>query len=231
MSVAAEEGASSDDVDRRRRKPQLVCAMSGSARQIGLEPRILVARADANFVPILYPSELTHADLSAPGTAQMSQSGPTSPRSAGLITQRSQVQILPPLLRKALETGPFSLSVGSRKTLPAGQEQRPRAQKGVVVLGVDDDSSRQRGGCQFARRRRIHGSDCCTARAEARFEIWFGRRSAGECSSDCSAVCLNGGRWRRVARLAAGGRPARVRAGVAPHCAAGEPPGGQWPVG
>jgi hypothetical protein len=167
MSVAAEEGASSDDVDRRRRKPQLVCAMSGSARQIGLEPRILVARADANFVPILYPSELTHADLSAPGTAQMSQSGPTSPRSAGLITRRSQVQILPPLLRKALETGPFSLSVGSRETLPAGQEQRPRAQKGVVVLGVDDDSSRQRGGCQFARRRRIHGSDCCTARAEA----------------------------------------------------------------
>jgi hypothetical protein len=36
------------------------------------------------------------------------------------------------------------------KTLPAGQEQRPRAQKGVVIVGVDDDSSRQRGGRQLS---------------------------------------------------------------------------------
>ena len=31
MSVGAEEGACSGDVERRRRKPQLVCPMSGSA--------------------------------------------------------------------------------------------------------------------------------------------------------------------------------------------------------
>jgi hypothetical protein len=30
MLVAAEEGTSSDDVEWRRRKPQLVCAVSGS---------------------------------------------------------------------------------------------------------------------------------------------------------------------------------------------------------
>ena len=46
-----------------------------------------------------------------------------------------------------------------------------------------------------------------------------------------SAVRLTGGRWRRVARPGRGGRPARARGGVVPHCAAGEPPVGQWPVG
>jgi hypothetical protein len=33
MSVGAEEGACSGDVERRRRKPQLVCAISGSTHE------------------------------------------------------------------------------------------------------------------------------------------------------------------------------------------------------
>src|SRR5919198_5487712 len=40
----------------------------------------------------------------------MSQSDLSWPGLAGLITRRSQVQILPPLLRKALETGPSAFS-------------------------------------------------------------------------------------------------------------------------
>jgi len=50
-------------------------------------------------------------------------------------------------------------------------------------------------------------------------------------SGSSSAVGLTGGRWRKVARLGGGGRPARVRGGVTPDCAADEPPAGQWPVG
>jgi hypothetical protein len=45
------------------------------------------------------------------------------------------------------------------------------------------------------------------------------------------AACLSGGRWRRVARPGGGGRPARVRGGVALRCAAGEPPAARWQVG
>jgi hypothetical protein len=44
----------------------------------------------------------------------MSQSRLSWSESAGLITRRSQVQILPPLLGKALETGPFSNGLGTR---------------------------------------------------------------------------------------------------------------------
>jgi hypothetical protein len=65
----------------------------------------------------------------------------------------------------------------------------------------------------------------------SRSDVWSGSSSAGSYSSDSSAVCLSGGRWRRVARPGGGGSPARVRGGAAPHCAAGEPPVGQWPVG
>jgi AAA ATPase domain len=50
-------------------------------------------------------------------------------------------------------------------------------------------------------------------------------------SSDSSAVCLNGGRWPRVARPGRGGTPGRVRGGAAPHCAPGESPAVRWPVG
>lgn len=53
----------------------------------------------------------------------------------------------------------------------------------------------------------------------------------GRFHSARAPVCLSGGRWRRVARPGGGGRPARVRGGVAPDYAAGEPPTGQWPVG
>ena len=42
--------------------------------KLGSNIRVGVARTDANFVPILYPSELSSAALSCPNLPELSQS-------------------------------------------------------------------------------------------------------------------------------------------------------------
>ena len=89
----------------------------------------------------------------------MSQSHLRSPGSAGLITRRSQVQILPPLLRKALQSRVFRVLARTRSKptsypifyplhdhaaqlgWPGGCEQRVRDDKQEQTIGrVKSDS-------------------------------------------------------------------------------------------
>src|SRR5215212_1769298 len=147
-----------------------------------------------------------------------------------LITRRSQVQILPPLLRKALETGPFSVSHAVPVKTSARSREQGRRREWLSLAWMTTPAANAAAVSSSAGA----GSTDQTAAPPAPKLVsrsGLDARSAGECSSDCSAVSLTGGRWRRVARLGAGGRPARVRAGVAPHCAAGEPLAGPLPVG
>jgi hypothetical protein len=58
----------------------------------------------------------------------------TYARSRRLITRRSQVQILPPLLRKALETAPFAFCRSFRSTRPFAR----LLPNGVGLLPAED---------------------------------------------------------------------------------------------
>ena len=113
--------------------------------------------------------------------------------------------------RRLLSTGPGSAS-SSRASVPWPPTETPAP-----------PLKRRRMAADKARRRVLPASPGPPLRGPpARF------RST---ASDCSAVCLSGARWRRVARLGPGGRRARGRGSVVPRCAAAEPPAGPWPVG
>jgi hypothetical protein len=84
--------------------------LSSSRKAPYLSRSRFVARTDSKLLPIFYPPEMIHHDLRWPRMAQVCQSRLSWPGSAGLITRRSQVQILPPLLRKGPGNGAFRFS-------------------------------------------------------------------------------------------------------------------------
>ena len=94
-----------------------------------------------------------------------------------------------------------------------------------VATGCRKQRMLRRGSPVRVRKRALQNSPAFSA---SRYEPLRWQRGP---SGRLFHLCLSGGRCRRVARPGGGGRPARVRGGVAPHCAAGEPPPGQWPVG
>jgi hypothetical protein len=112
----------SEVIDERRGRPKTRTATAEPQMHTRFIEGLLVAsasssrvaKADTNFVPILYPSELIQHDRASREMSQPSRGGLRRPQSTWLITRRSQVQILPPLLKRPRKAGPFVFCFGTQ---------------------------------------------------------------------------------------------------------------------
>ena len=115
----------------------------------------------AKLWPNFYPPELTSADLSRSSLAQPRRIGPTCSRMLRLITRKSQVQILPPLL-KALNTGYFAERTTGRRgnsRLPVRvrtSDARRSAGSGIPRFGVSAPDVRRRSCERRTQMKGIH---------------------------------------------------------------------------